>query len=152
MNLRDKVELDLKKALKLGDATVVSTLRFLLSAIKYREIELMSKPSLDDAGVVEVIAKQVKSHKESIEAFKKGNRPELVEKEESELKILESYLPIQLNEVEVRQIVSDLINQMKKDSQPLEFGSVMKQAMGKLKGQVEGNVVKKVVEEILKEG
>ena len=152
MNLRDKVELDLKRALKLGDATVVSTLRFLLSAVKYREIDLVSKSDLDEAGVIDVIAKQVKSHRESIEAFKKGNRPELVEKEETELKILQSYLPDQLDESQVRDVVQTLINEVRESGQPLEFGSVMKKAMGKLKGQVEGNVVKKVVEEVLKEG
>ena len=91
MSLQDKLLDDLKAAMREHDELRVSTLRMLRSAINYAEID--KRGPLDDAGVLGVIEKDAKRHRESIEAFQKGNRPELAAKEEAELKILLTYLP-----------------------------------------------------------
>lgn len=92
----DQIQTDLNAAMKSHDQVRVDTLRFLLGAVRSLEIEKCppsSGKSLTDDDVLSVITKQVKSHKESIEMFDKGNRPELVEKETAQLQILQGYLP-----------------------------------------------------------
>lgn len=150
MTLREQLSQDLISAMKSKDAEKVSTLRFLISAIKYKEVD--KKSELTDAEVVEAISKQVKTHKESIEAFKKGNRPDLVTKEESELKILQSYLPVQMGEGEVRERVAEKLEELRNQGQAVDFGTLMKLSMFDLKGKAEGSMVKTVVEKVLKEG
>ncbi|MCL5004007.1 MAG: GatB/YqeY domain-containing protein [Patescibacteria group bacterium] len=145
--LRTKVERDLVLAIKSKDSGRVSTLRFLLSAIKYREVD--KKSELNDEETIEVIAKQVKTHKESIEAYTKGSRPDLAEKETAELKILESYLPKQLSEDEIADTVRGEISKIKSSGQTPDLGSVMKVVMPLFKGRAEGQLVKSVVENVL---
>lgn len=156
MTLREKVEQDLVVAMKSRDAEKVSVLRFLLSAVKYKEVDTKSR--LTDEQVIEVLAKQVKTHKESVEAFRNGGREELASKEESELKILQNYLPAQMSEAEVRRQVIESLSQIKNEGKTVDFGSLMKASMLVLKGQAlrlhsgqaDGSVVKKIVEEVLK--
>lgn len=148
MSLREKLNEDLVFAMKAKDAEKVSTLRFLISAVKYKEVD--KKSDLNDVEVIEVISKQVKTHKESIESFAKGNRPDLAQKEEAELKILESYLPAQMSEAEVRQRVTAKLSELKNNGGAVDFGTLMRSVMGDLKGKAEGNTVKRIVEEALK--
>jgi len=91
MSLQEKLAEDQKAALKAGDQTTLSTIRLLRSAIHYAEVE--RRGPLDDDGILSVIARQVKQRRESIEEFRKGNRPDLAEKEQSELAVLQRYLP-----------------------------------------------------------
>lgn len=107
MTLRQSIEQDLVIAQKNKDVVRLETLRFLLSAIKYKEVD--KKAELAEGEVIEVLKKQVKTHKESIEAFKKGNRSDLVAREGSQLKILEAYLPTQLSEDDLRSLISQKI-------------------------------------------
>lgn len=148
MTLREQLSQDLISAMKSKDAEKVSTLRFLISAIKYKEVD--KKSELTDAELVEAISKQVKTHKESIEAFRAGNRPDLVAKEESELKLLQSYLPAQISESEIRGIVSKIVNDLKSSGKSLDFGSVMREVMPQVRGKADGGFVKQVVDECLK--
>src|SRR5512139_1995083 len=108
--LKDKIQEALKVALKRQQGVEVSTLRLLLSAIKYAEIA-QQKPA-DDNKVLDVIAGEVRRHRESIEAFKKGNRGDLVAQEEAELAVLMSYLPKQIGREEVvaaaRQVIGEV--------------------------------------------
>ncbi len=149
MTLREQLSQDLISAMKSKDAEKVSTLRLLISAIKYKEVD--KKSELSDPEVIEVISKQVKTHKESIEAFKAGNRPDLVAKEESELKLLQSYLPAQMGDGEVRDLVTKKLEELRNQGQTVDFGTLMKSSMADLKGKVDGSLVKRVVEECLKQ-
>lgn len=143
--LKDKLESDLKEAMKAGQAARVSTLRFLLAAVKNREIEL--KPfgkELADEEVISVIGKQVKQRRESIEAFEKGGRMELVEKEKAELALLKSYLPEEVSEEEIMAIVRETIT-----SGASDIGAIMKAVMPKVKGRADGSLVRRIVEDLL---
>ncbi len=150
MGLSEKIGNDLKEAMKAKDATKVSTLRFLRSDLEKKAIEARSK-ELEDAQVLEVIRKQVKQHQESLEAFKKGNRTDLAEKEEKETAILKSYLPAELSEDQVSAVIQECIQESGASS-PKEMGQVMKLAMGKLKGQADGKLVSRLVSSALGPG
>ncbi len=144
--LLDKINASIIESLKSGDNTKVSTLRFLVAALKNAEIELHPQgKTLDDAAVISVIAKQVKQHKESIEAYTKAGRPELAAKEQAELVILQTYLPVQMDEKDIREIVKKAIEL----SSDRAIGSIMKAAMLQLKGKADGGMVKRIVEEEL---
>lgn len=150
MTLRQRIEQDLVTSMKSRDAERLSVLRFLLSAIKYKEVD--KKSDLSDSEIVEAVSKQVKTHKESVESFKKGNRPDLVLKEESELKILESYLPAQMSEDDLRSLIIQKIKELEVSDQKLEVGEAMRAIMPALRGQADGAAVEKIVEEVLKAG
>lgn len=136
--------------MKAKDTQKVSTLRFLISAIKYKEVD--KKSDLTDTEIIDVIGKQVKTRKESIESFKKGNRSDLVQKEELELSVLQSYLPAQMSDSEVKEVVVKKLNELRGQGQVIDFGTLMKAVMPDLKGKADGAAVKSVVEEVLKEG
>lgn len=149
MNLKEKIHNDLKEAMKAGDVLRRDTLRMLDSAIKNAEIEKMKKETgLADEEVVEVAARAVKQRKDSIEQYEKGGRADLAEKEKQELEILLAYLPEQMGEDKIREVVKGVIAETGASSKA-DMGKVMGAAMGKLKGQADGNVVKKIVEEAL---
>lgn len=146
--LLEKIKTDLKTALKEKNEITASTLRFLLADIHNKEIELKKRGKLSDDEVVAVIRKQVKEHQESIEAYKKGKREDLVEKEEKELAILRKYLPQELSFKELERIVKETIKEISAKS-PADFGKVMGIVMGRVKGRAEGKEVAKLVKEKL---
>lgn len=150
MNLHQKIENDLKSALKSGTKVKTGVLRFLISAIKNRQIEIQAKDEqyLSDVEVVAVIRRQTKQRKDSIAEYKKGRRADLAEKERAELEILVSYLPAGVNEKKVREVVKMKISELGIAGQP-GFGKLMGAVMKELKGQVDGEAVKKIVEEEL---
>jgi uncharacterized protein len=146
--LKDKIDSDLKNALKSKDAIRVSTLRFLKSAMQNLAIE--KKKDLEDGDITAVIKKQVKQRKDSIEGFRQGKRMDLVEKEEMELKILEEYLPEELSRENIISIVKQAIAESNAASIK-DMGSVIKLAMTKAKGQADGSAVSAIAkEELLK--
>lgn len=146
MTIKDQLNADLKEAMKSGDKTRLETIRLLRSAIKYAEIEIGHE--LDDEGLLDVIGKQAKQRRDSIGEFEKAGRRDLVEKETSELAILEQYLPAQMSEDEIREKVQAIITAL--DVTDLKgIGQVMKQAMAELKGQADGKVVNQVVRQLL---
>lgn len=104
MTIREQIEVNLKQALKNKDEITVSTLRMLKSALQNKEIEKRQK-TLAEEEVVKAITRQIKEHQDSIEQFKLGNRPELVEKETRELEILKKYLPAQVSDDEIAAVV-----------------------------------------------
>lgn len=95
MALKDQLDADLQAATRDNDAVRLSVGRMIKSAVKYREIEL-SRP-LDDAGVQQVISQEIKRHRESVEQYRADNRPDLVEKAEGEIAVLQSWLPAQVS-------------------------------------------------------
>jgi len=146
MTLKDKIQQALKGALKRQQGVEVSTLRLLLSEIKYAEIA-QQKPA-DDGKVLDVIAREVKRHRESIEAFRKGNRTDLVEQEEAELAILMSYLPEQMSRAEIIAVAREAMDAVGARG-PSDKGRVMGQLMPQLKGRADGKEVSEVVAKLL---
>lgn len=142
--LLEKIKTDLKTALKEKDEATISTLRFLLAAIYNKEIELKKRGKLTDDEVTGVIRQQIKQHQESIEAYQKGKREDLVKKEKQELAILRKYLPQELSPEELEKIVKETIEEIGAKS-PADFGKVMGVVVGKVKGRVEGKVVAETV-------
>jgi len=146
MALKDRVQEALKIAVKRQQRVEVSTLRLLLSEIKYAEIA-QQKPA-DDNKVLDVIAREVKRRRESIEAFKKGNREDLVAQEEAELAVLLSYLPRQMNRDEITAAARQVIEALGA-SAPADKGKVMAQLMPQVKGKADGGQVSEIVSELL---
>jgi len=150
MSLKEKIHSDLKDAMKAGEAVRRDTLRMLDSMIKNTEIEKMKKEEgLSDEEVISVIGRGIKQRRDSVEQYEKGGRPELADKEKKEIEILSVYLPEQMGEDKIREIVKSVISATGAKTKA-EMGKVMGAAMGKLKGQADGNTVKKIVEEELK--
>jgi hypothetical protein len=142
MSLIDKIESDLNIALKGRDEVTVSTLRLLLSNLHNAKIAKGSK--LNDDEVTGEISKDVKRHRESIEAYEKAQRSELVTKETKELEILREYLPAQLSEAQITQIVNEVIAQINPTGLA-DIGKVMAGVMAKVKGQADGAEVSRIV-------
>ena len=146
MSLKDKIREALKEALKKQEKIRVSVLRLLLSEIKNAEIA-QQKP-LDDNKILDVIAREVKQHKESIEAFKQGNRDDLLAQEEVELNILMEYLPEQMNREEIIAAARQAIDAVEA-KEIRDKGKVMSQLMPQLKGKADGKEVSDIVSQLL---
>lgn len=121
-------------------------LRSLLSAINYSEIAKQKK--LDDGGIIEVIAKEIKQRKESIEAYEQGKRQDLADKEKAEMAILKEYMPAQMGREEVLGIVQTVIAEVGAKG-PSDKGKVMQKLMPQVKGKADGNEVNAIVTELL---
>jgi uncharacterized protein YqeY len=145
--LIEKIDSDLKLAMKERDAARLSALRLLKTAINNKIIKL-NTGKLEDKDIIALIRKDVKRHQDSIEQFKKGKRDDLVKKEEAELKVLKSYLPKEASHQEIKEVVKKVIDETKASGKN-DFGKVMKQAMEKLKGCADGKAVSGIVNELL---
>lgn len=145
--LEKKIAGDLKMSIKTKDAARTSTLRMVTASIQNAEIEKQVK-GLEDGDVIKIISGQMKQRLDSIESFKKGNRPDLVEKESKELDILKSYLPEQLDEKKIEATVKRIVSETGAASKS-EFGKVMKLAMEELKGKADGKTVSSIVQKLL---
>jgi len=144
--LKRKLTDDLKQALREGDKVRRSAIRLVMAAIKNAEIARQA--SLEDTDILGVIAKEVRQRKESIEAFKQGNRQDLVAQEEAELAILEQYLPRQMTREEIMAEAHRVIAEV--GAQGLsDKGKVMPQLIAQLKGKADGREINEVVTELL---
>lgn len=146
MTLQDKVADDLRQAQKSGDKTRVTVLRLVKAGVKNAEIA--QGAPIDDAGVIDVITREVKQHRESITEFTRGNRQDLVAKEEAELATLLEYLPKQMSREEVEAMVRQVIEQVGATG-PGDKGKVMSQLMPQLKGRADGREANDIVTELL---
>lgn len=142
MTLIEQLSEDLKGAMKTGNRVRVDTIRMLRNAIKNKEIE--KRRSLSDEEVVEILISQMKQRKDSIEQFAKGGRQDLVEKETIELNIIQSFLPEQLSEDELREKIREAIVETGASGLK-DFGKVMKVLMLRIKGKADGKVVSELV-------
>jgi hypothetical protein len=133
---------DMKSAMKAKRKEELSTIRQLLSSLNNKKIDGGGELSDDD--VIEVLSKEAKQRKESIEAYREGDREDLAEKEEAELEVVERYLPEPLTDEEVGEMVDEIIDQTGAES-PGDMGRVMGQIMPKVKGRYEGSKVKDIV-------
>lgn len=148
--LYDTIMTDIKEAMKSHDKETLSTLRFLKSAIDLFKInnKMDRTESPNDDTVIEVVSKQVKTHKESIEEFKKAGRDDLVENLLKEVQILSKYLPEQLSEDEVRSKIDEVISSVKASSIK-DMGKVMKELTPIFKGKADMKLVNTIVKEKL---
>lgn len=146
MSLIEQIDNDLKDAMRSKDALALSTLRMLKSAIKNREIELNHELNDQESG--EMVTKSVKQRRESITEYQKGDRVDLVKREESEIKVLQKYLPKQLGETEISKIIDEAIKSVNANG-PADMGKVMGTIIPKVKGKADGALVSKLVKERL---
>jgi uncharacterized protein YqeY len=145
MTLQERIDSDLKDAMRAKDATRLGVLRMLKSALKYSAIEKPGEDGLADADAVQVIRKQVKQRHDSIESFEKGGRPELAAKEKEELAILQQYLPQQLAADELKKIVRETIAELNAATKA-QMGIVMKAVQAKIAGRADGKTVSQEVQ------
>jgi uncharacterized protein YqeY len=146
MGLKDRLQKDMQKAAKERNPLALSALRMALADIKNREIE--ARGVLADDAILKALASMVKKRRESIELFLKGNRPELAEKEQAEIAVLESYLPKGLSEGEVESLAREAIAASGAGT-PSDMGRVMKELMPKVAGRADGKLVSEVVRRLL---
>ena len=146
--LTDKIAADLKSAMLAKDAGKTSTLRMLKSAIEYHKIE-KKQESLTDADVTAVIKKQIKQRQDSIEGFEKGGRTDLAGKEKAELAILKSYLPEELSQTQLEEIIKSVIAEVGAASKA-DMGKVMKAVQAKTAGRADNRLVSQLVSAQLK--
>ncbi len=146
MGLSDRIHQEMLIATKSRDKERLSALRMIRSALQNRQIE--KRRELTDQEVLEVLSSLVKKSKESIEQFEKGNRGDLVEKEQRELQVILSFMPKQMTQEELRSELKKIIDDLGARG-PKDMGMVMKSAMEKLKGRVDGKVVNQLVKELL---
>jgi uncharacterized protein YqeY len=148
MSLKDKLTDDMKQAMKDKEAGKLrlSVIRMVRANIKNLEID--KKKELTEEEVLDVLAKEVKMRRDSMEEFKKGNRPDLVENLEQEIAILMQYLPQQLSEEEVRAFVAEAVKEAQAASAK-DMGKVMAVLMPKVKGRADGKLVNNIVREFL---
>ena len=149
MSLKDRLNEDMKLAMKEKEAGKLrlSVIRMVRANIKYVEID--KKRELFEEEVLDVLAKEVKMRRDSMEEFKKGNRPDLVENLEREIDILMQYLPQQLTEQELRVLVAEAVKESQAASAK-DMGKVMAVLMPNVKGRADGKMVNTIVREFLK--
>jgi len=148
MSLRDQLTGDLKTALKSSAETRKGTLRLLLAALKQAEIDKRPAGALDEGEVLAVIQKEAKSRRESIADAQKANRADLVAMNETELHVIESYLPKQLTREELVELARAAIAETGAGG-PQQMGAVMKLLTPRTKGRADGRLVSDVVRELL---
>ena len=146
MSLAQKVEADLKTALKSKDELATSCLRLVRAALKNQEKEL--RRPLNGEEEIKVLSTLAKQRRESIEQFTKGNRMDLADREQAELAIIEAFLPAQLDQEAVAKVVEAVFADLKPQGMK-EMGAVMKEAMARLAGQADGKLVNQLVRQKL---
>ena len=141
MTLQQRVDSDLKEAMRAKDATKLGVLRMLKSALKYAAIAKSdAEAELSDAEAVQVIRKQAKQRQDSIESFEKGGRAELADKEKEELAILNTYLPQGMSRDELAKVVRETIAELGTTSKA-QMGAVMKALQAKVGGRADGKTL-----------
>jgi uncharacterized protein YqeY len=141
--IRERLDGDLKDAMRAKDELRLLTIRAIKSAVKYKEVEGAAKV-LDDAGIIGVITTQVKQRRDSIEEYTKASRSDLVEKEQQELAVLLQYLPAQLSAEQLTAEVAKAVAEAGAKSIK-DLGAVMKIITPRLKGQAEGKAISEEV-------
>lgn len=148
MSLRERLDAEMKTALREKDTLKLSTIRMIKSAMRYKETEPGAKGPLDEAGILSVVTSEIKKRRDAIVEFEKGGRPDLKEKEEAELSILKGYLPEQLSESELVALVEEAVATTSAKG-PKDMGAVMKVLSPKTQGRAEGRVVSDLVKKKL---
>ncbi|MCF7729389.1 MAG: GatB/YqeY domain-containing protein [Chthoniobacterales bacterium] len=149
MNILEQIDFDLKEAMKAKDAFKLGTLRMVKSALKYAAIEKGGITTLlSEEDSFTVIRKQIKQREDSVISFEQGGRPELAEKEKTEIAILRAYLPQGLSDVELELLVREVIAEVGATSKA-QMGAVMKAAQAKAAGRADGRQLSALVQRLL---
>jgi uncharacterized protein YqeY len=146
MTLQERIDIDYKDAFKRHEKHAVDAFRMLKTAVKNAEIE--ARHELSDDETMAVIAREAKRRRESVTMFKQGNRPDLVETETAQLKVIERYLPAQMSDEDLTAVIKGIIAET--SATVKDFGKVMGAAMAKVKGQADGSRVTAIVKANLK--
>lgn len=146
MNLSDRLTDDMKQAMKSQDKFKLTTIRMMRAAVKNLEIEL--KRPLDDNEVLDILSREIKQRKDSLQEFEKAGRNDLVDNLAAEIEIISKYLPEQLTEEEILEIVRQTIQELGASSKA-DMGKVMGALMPKTKGRADGRLVNKAVQQFL---
>jgi uncharacterized protein YqeY len=147
MSQKDKLQQDMKTAMKARDELRTSTIRLAISAVRNTEID--KGHELNDQEVIEVLAKEAKMRREAVEGAEKAGRPDVAERENKELEILSEYLPKQLSEAEITEIVEQVVAETGATGMS-DRGKVMSALMPRIKGRADGKLASQVVEQILR--
>ena len=148
ISLKERLDGDLKDAMRNKDSIRRTVLRTIISEI--RNAEIAKQEALDDEGILVVMTKQAQQRRDSIEAFKAASRSDLVESESAELKIISGYLPEQLSEDEIEVVITEVISQVEAKGSS-DMGKVMKEIMQRVRGRADGKMVSAIVTSRLKE-
>jgi len=148
MTLEERLDADLKDAMRSGDTTRKLAIRAVKTAITEAKVAGTEVKTLSDADVLAIITKQVKQRRDSVVEYNKGGRPDLAAQEEAEIAVLEVYLPRQLSEAEVRERAQAVIAELGVTDMK-GFGSVMKRLSADLRGIADGQIINRVVRELL---
>ena len=162
MTLKQKIQEDLKNAVRKREETESLVLRMILASLHNREIEKRSKirkqgkteeeitkeGELTDEEIIEVISSEIKKRKEAILEFEKGKREDLVKKEKEEVEILQKYMPEQLSEEDIKKLTKEAIEKVGA-TEIKDMGKVMGELMPKVKGRADGSMVNRIVKELL---
>lgn len=146
MNLSERLNEDMKQAMKSKDKFTLSTIRMVRSTIKYLEIDL--KRTLDDNEVLDILSREIKQRKDALQEFESAGRDELAASTKAEIEIIMKYLPEQLSEEEIKVIVQQTIQETGASSKS-EMGKVMSALMPKVKGRADGKLVNQAVQQFL---
>ena len=142
----EQLEKDMIEAMKNKEKERLTVIRMVKAALKQEQID--HKKEINDELLIDVVNKQIKMRKDSIAEFEKGNRTDLIQKTEDEIKILMKYLPEQLSREEVKKIINDIFQEIKPEGQK-DMGKVMKEAQSKLKGKTDMKDVSTMIKEKL---
>ncbi len=148
MSLKERIEADLKDAIRKGDAAGKRALRTLMTAISRAERAGDTLRALSDEEIVQLISREAKKREEAIEAYLKGNRQDLAEEERAELEILRKYLPRQLTPEEIEARAREVIAEVGATG-PRDMGKVMKVLMAEMRGRADGKEVNRIVRDLL---
>ncbi|MHA6483725.1 GatB/YqeY domain-containing protein [Paenibacillus sp. strain BS8-2] len=146
MNLSERLTDDMKQAMRSQDKSKLSTIRMMRASLKNLEIDL--KRSLEDNEVLDILSREIKIRKDSLQEFKKAGRDDLVTGLAAEIEIISQYLPEQLTEEEIQEIVRQTIQELGASSKA-DMGKVMSALMPKTKGRADGKLVNQYVQQLL---
>jgi len=146
VDLKSRLNQDLKEALKAKDEVKLRTVRMLLTAIKNFEVEKMTLATDED--ILQIMSKEIKKRQEAIEMYEKGGRQDLAQAERQEIEVIQSYMPKQLSEEEIKEIAKKVISELNLKG-PKDVGVAMKAIMPQVKGRADGKLVNKIVSELL---
>lgn len=146
MSIKDRLIADLKVAMKEKDALKKSTITMLRAAVKQQEVD--NRVELSDEEILDIVTKQVKQKRGAIEEFQKGDRIDLVEEAQNEIEVLMNYLPEQMSDEELLEVVKSVLAEVGASS-PKEMGKVMGALMPKIKGKADSKLASKYVKDLL---
>jgi len=146
MSLKEKLLSNMKEAMKSKDSVKLGTVRGVISAVKNQEIDL--KKELSEEEILTIVSREVKKRKEAAVLYEKGNRPELKDKEIQEMKILQTYLPEQVSEKDLRCRIQEVIAETGAEGMK-DFGKIMKTLVPEFKGKADNSLIKELANEYL---